>query len=268
MKKELAIIIPVHKYNEEIKEYLTKALNSIKQQTDLENVHLSIVCPKEIKTEMYNIIENITEFDVRVLVDLGDKHDYQSQIKFATILDESEYFTVLEFDDELSKTFVKTVNQYINSYPEIYLFMPLIIEKNSKDEGIKFTNEIVWSQQFVGENGEIGMLNIDSLKQFTDFKLSGAVFKRDQFLEIGGYKSNILLTFMYELLLRSLNNGLKIMTIPKIIYSHLATRENSLFNEYSKNMPISERKFWFDIATKEYNFKSDRIIDLSDLKNK
>ena len=197
-----------------------------------------------------------------VLINYTDKFDYQSQVNTAIMLCQTEYFTVLEFDDELSKTFVKNVDQYINSYPDVDLFMSLMIEKNSKDEGLKFTNEIVWSQQFVGENGEIGILNSDSLKQYSDFKLSGAVFKREKFLEVGGYKANILLSFMYEFLLRALNNGLKIMSIPKINYSHLATREDSLFNQYAKTMPIPERKFWFEIASKEYNFKNDRVIDL------
>jgi hypothetical protein len=65
---------------------------------------------------------------------------------------------------------------------------------------------------------------------------------------------------MYEFLLRAINNNLKIMTIPKIIYSHLATRENSLFGLYSKNMSMEERKFWFEQASKEYNFKKDRVF--------
>lgn len=266
MKKELAIIIPVHKYNEEIKKYLTKALNSIKQQTDLENVIINIVCPIELKSEISLL--NSPELVFNILVNYTDKFDYQSQVNTAVMLYDAEYFSVLEFDDELSKTFVKNVDQYINSYPDVNLFMSLMIEKNGKDEGLKFTNEIVWSQQFVGENGEIGILNSDSLKQYSDFKLSGAVFKREKFLEVGGYKVNILLTFMYEFLLRALNNGLKVMSIPKINYSHLATREDSLFNQYAKTMPIPERKFWFEIASKEYNFKNDRVIDLPVFKTK
>ena len=265
MKKELAIIIPVHKYNDEIKQYLNKALNSIKKQIYLDEIIINIVCPSNIKSEIQELIT--PDFYFNVLINYSDKIDYQSQVNMAIMTCETEYFTVLEFDDELSKTFLKNVNQYIEAYPDIDVFLSLMIEKNSKDEGIKFTNETVWSQQFVGENGEIGILNSDSLKQYTDFKLSGAIIKREKFLEVGGYKSNILLTFMYEFLLRSLNNSLKIMTIPKIIYSHLATREDSLFNQYAKNMPILERKFWFEIATKEYNFKNDRVIDLSDLKN-
>ena len=57
----------------------------------------------------------------------------------------------------------------------------------------------------------------------------------------------------------------KIFSIPKIGYKHLATREGSLFDNYMKNMPVDERKFWFETATKESNFMNDRPIDLSRL---
>jgi hypothetical protein len=140
-----------------------------------------------------------------------------------------------------------------------------MIEVNEKNEGIKLTNETVWAQQFVGENGEMGYLNQNALKQYTDFKLSGAVIKRSEFLNLGRYKSNIKLTFMYEFLLRALNNASKIFSIPKIGYKHLATREGGLFDTYLKTMPVDERKFWFDVATKESNFINDRPIDMSRL---
>lgn len=263
MKKNLTVIIPVHKLDENVLTYLTKALNSIKEQTDLDNVNTIIVCPIEVSDKLNNLVD----YKYEILINNSEKFDYQSQVNFALMMISTEYFTVLEYDDELSKTYIKNVNEYVNSFSDIDIFLALMIEKNNDNEGIKFTNETVWAQQFVGENGEIGFLNSDCLKQYTDFKLSGAVIKREKYLEIGGYKSNIKLSFMYEFLLRALNNDTKILTIPKIIYSHLATREDSLFGEYSKTMSLSERKFWFDQASKEYNFKNDRIIKIPIFKN-
>jgi hypothetical protein len=141
----------------------------------------------------------------------------------------------------------------------------MMIEVNEKNEGMKLTNETVWAQQFVGENGEMGYLNTKSLKQYTDFKLSGAIFKKSDFIGIGKYKTKVQLTFMYEFLLRALNNASKIFTIPKILYKHLAVRENSFSNYYLTNMPLNERKFWFDTAVKEANFINDRDIDVKNL---
>ena len=59
---------------------------------------------------------------------------------------------------------------------------------------------------------------------------------------------------MYEFLLRVINNGFKIYSIPKFLYKHLSTRPNSMFDIYSKTMPIEERKYWFNVALTESNF--------------
>ena len=91
----------------------------------------------------------------------------------------------------------------------------------------------------------------------------GSHFSDQEFINAGGFKSNIELTFQYELLLRMLNNGAVIYTIPKVGYMHLAVREDSLFNKYSKTLTLNQRKFWFNVAKKEYSFFADREIDLS-----
>jgi hypothetical protein len=111
----------------------------------------------------------------------------------------------------------------------------------------------------------MGYLNANALKQNTDFKLSGAVINREEFLSLGGLKSNIKLTFNYEFLLRALNNACKVYAIPKIGYKHLAEREESLFGGYIKTMSHAERKFWFDTASREANFNNDRVIDTTSL---
>jgi len=265
----ITTIIPIHEYSDIISNYLDKAIESIiKQEHINEKINISIVCPTIISDLIYNNINkyNIEELNNKiniVLVNNDGNIDYQSQVNLAVNSITTDYFSVLEFDDEYSTTFFKNTTKYIKSYPKIDIFLTMMIEVNEKNEGIKLTNETVWAQQFVGENGEMGYLNINSLKQYTDFKLSGAIIKKSEFENIGKYKSKIKLTFMYEFLLRALNNTCKVFTIPKIGYKHLATRENSLFNIYQKTMPIEERKFWFETATKESNFINDRIIDIS-----
>jgi len=255
----ISVIIPVHEYNEVIKGYLDKAIESITKQEGLEELpQIIVVAPQEVF--------NKTVFDSNVQTIVNDgATDYQSQVNLGVDSVTTEYFSVLEFDDEYSVTYFKNATKYIDSYPEIDVFLTMMIEVNEKNEGIKLTNETVWAQQFVGENGEMGYLNANALKQYTDFKLSGAVIKKSEFLNIGKFKTKIKLTFMYEFLLRALNNACKVFSMPKIGYKHLATRPGSLFDEYQKNMPIDERKFWFETANKEANFMNDRVIDTSRL---
>jgi hypothetical protein len=259
----ITIIIPIHEFNDMVSNYLDKALESISKQEQINELpKVIIVHPTSIN--FVQIKEIISKYNISYdfVANLG-KTDYQSQVNLAVKSIKTDYFSVLEFDDEYSTTYFKNVEKYLKHYTDVDVFLTMLIEVNEKNEGMKFTNETVWAQQFVGENGEIGYLNAAGLKQYTDFKLSGAVIKTSEFLNLGGYKSNIELTFMFEFLLRALNNACKVFTIPKIGYKHLATREGSLFDGYFKNMPIPERKFWFETAIKESNFMNDRIIDKS-----
>jgi hypothetical protein len=261
----ITVIIPIHEYNEKTTSLLDKAVESITKQENIDSLpKVIIVYAAAIENELMNspIIKTMDSLSPMFIKNEGNT-DYQSQVNLAVNSVTTDYFSVLEFDDEYGITYFKNANQYISLYPDIDVFLTMIIEVNEKNEGIKLTNETVWAQQFVGENGEMGYLNINSLKQYTDFKLSGAIIKKSEFINVGKYKSNIKLTFMYEFLLRALNNACKIFTIPKIGYKHLATREGSLFDGYLKNMPMEERKFWFETATKESNFINDRPIDMS-----
>lgn len=271
----ISVIIPVHEFNKVVAGYLDKAIESIVKQEGISELpEVLIVSPlgldglieycSKYQESIFSMEKKNDTLKLR-LVNHEGKTDYQSQVNMGVDTVKTEYFTVLEFDDEYSTTFFKNACQHVEAYPDIDVFLSMMIEVNNKNEGIKLTNETVWAQQFVGENGEMGYLNANALKQYTDFKLSGAVIKKSEFENLGKYKSNIKLTFMYEFLLRALNNACKIFTIPKIGYKHLATREGSLFNMYQKTMPINERKFWFETATKEANFVNDRTIDISRL---
>ena len=266
----ITVIIPVHEFDEKISNLLDKAIESVQKQEGIEEKpQILVVCTFAIADDILKYQVNLlakypNSINIIFLSNTG-KTDYQSQVNYAVKKITTDYFSVLEFDDEYSTTFFKNAEKYIKAYPEIDVFLTMMIEVNEKNEGIKMTNETVWAQQFVGENGEMGYLNAKALQQYTDFKLSGAVIKKSEFENLGGYKSNIKLTFMYEFLLRALNNACKIFSIPKIGYKHLATREGSLFDTYLKTMPVNERKFWFETANKEANIMGDRTIDMSRL---
>jgi len=264
---KISVIIPFHEINDKNYDLLKKAIKSIEKQNDQDYPELFIVYPSEIEEELLGKLvpeqSAIEDGITPIFIKNEGKTDYQSQVNLGVDNVNTEYFSVLEFDDEYSETYFMNAMEYVDNFPEIDILMTMMIEVNEKNEGIKLTNETVWAQQFVGENGEMGYLNVNALKQYTDFKLSGAVIKTSEFKNLGGYKSNIKMTFMYEFLLRALNNASKIFTIPKIGYKHFATREGSLFDGYLKTMPIPERKFWFETATKESNFINDRPIDTS-----
>ena len=210
-----SVIIPVHECDDNVTSLLTKAIETIKTQEKINTLpEIYVVHPTSIKDcivgwrdSMIRKHQDGLKFH---LVENDGKTDFQSQINLGVTKVETDYFSILEFDDEYSTTYFNNAEKYIKAYPDIDIFLTMIIEVNEKSEGLKLTNEVVWAQQFVGENGEMGYLNANAFKQNTDFKLSGAVIKKDEFLNLNGFKSNIKLTFMYEFLLRALNNACKI----------------------------------------------------------
>lgn len=269
----ISVIIPVHEYNDEISQLLDNAVESVvKQEKIKKNPEIFLVYPSSIKDSIVGFQESMQrkhqdklKFN---LVENDGETDFQSQVNLGVSKINTEYFSILEFDDEYSPTYFHNAEKYIDTYSDIDIFLSMIVEVNKNNEAVKFTNEVVWAQQFVGENGEMGYLNLNAIKQNTDFKISGAVINKEEFENLGGLKKNIKLTFNYEFLLRALNNACKIFTIPKIGYKHLTEREGSLFDHYSKTMPMEERKFWFETAGKEANFINDRPIDTTNIQKK
>src|SRR5574343_456546 len=90
---------------------------------------------------------------------------------------------------------------FIKDKPEVFIFLPLtyIIDLN-ENKFVMFANEAAWASSF---SEEIGYVDFQSLENFFNFNLTGAVFNLDDFKSIGGLKTNIKLTFWYELLLRA-----------------------------------------------------------------
>lgn len=262
----ITVIVPVHEINKEISEYLKDSLESVAKQEKIDYLPKTlIVLPSKIKDEVQKIVDGI-EGKLNYEIVINDlKTDFQSQVNFASDLVETDYFTIVEFDDQVSLSYFAVGEKYIKSYPDVDLFLPFVIETTKEGQAIKITNEQPWARNYIGENGTLGFMNTNVLTNVTDFKFTGAIFKKEEFDSYGKLKVNIKLTFTLEFLYRILNNGGKIFAIPKIMYRHTANRVGSLFDEYSKTMPMPERKFWFDIAKKEANFFNDRVIDTSSL---
>jgi hypothetical protein len=70
----------------------------------------------------------------------------------------------------------------------------------------------------------------------------------------------MLVTFIYEFLLRLTHNDVKIMTIPRFGYKHVNQREGSLFHDYRNTLTPDESQWWLAQAKKEYYFDYDRVI--------
>ena len=195
---------------------------------------------------------------VRVVENTTDDTSFQNQLNIGVDNVNTEYFTFLEYDDELSKNGSNlNANTYINSFPEVGAFLPIVFESDEKGNFLSFTNENVWVK---GVSSEMGLLDNETLVKMQNFNFDGMVVKKSVYQECGGLKTNMKLTFTYEFLLRLTYQDVPVMVIPKLGYKHLNNREESLFVEYKNTIDVLESKFWVNKAKKEYFFTEDREI--------
>lgn len=265
--KTITAIIPVHELDNVTTELLKKALTSIKSQK-VKPTKALVVTSKKAQSDVEKLLKEFngvaekgkgeTDLVFGFVVNDGET-DFCSQINFGVNNCATDYFSILELDDEYSTIWFKNVYDYINSYPDSNAFLPIIAEVNEKNEFLHFTNEAVWAQGF-GE--KLGILDINALLAYPNFGTSGAVFNTERFNDAGGFKSNIKLTFMYELLLRLVNEDMGIMVIPKVGYLHTNSRINSLFMSYRDTkggITPEEAKFYMDKAKTEFYFNPNLI---------
>jgi len=266
----ITIILPVHEYNDNVAGYLRKAFASIAAQKGIDSLPPIIV--------VYNALADAgglitflgsdvstTGLSITLIKNEG-KSDFCSQINVGASKVTTDFFSILEYDDEYSTIYFKNVIQHFKVYPEVGMFLPFTVEVDDKTGSlVQIVNQTIWSKGYVGENGVMGFLNTKSLNEFSFYTLGGSVIKKSEFDAVGGLKTNIKLAFTYEFILRFLENGNKIFSIAKFGYKHVINRSGSLFSNYAATMSQKERRFWFETAKKECHFFNDRIIDTTSL---
>lgn len=247
--ENLTVIIPIVKLeNDEQKAFFVEALSSIDDSNIIvigDADALNSISDVKVN-KMFMTIENKT-----------GETNYASQVNFAVKKINTDYFTVLEYDDKFSPIWFKVLKTYIdNDIDNIFGFMPLteVIDYETK-ASFGYANEAVWATSF---SDEIGYYDIQALEQYLNFNTSGAVFKTEYFKNLGMLKPSMKLVFWYEFLLRALYKGKKLFVIPKVGYYHIPNRPGSITNNYSENMSEKEADWWIDLAKKEYFFAQDR----------
>lgn len=265
-KCDISVILPVHELNDETKILFANAVTSVKEQMTKPD-ELVIVVPKDSDVAKYVKDFDYGDFKTSVTIAENDgETDFASQINFGVEVAKSEWFSILEYDDEYAKIWFKNVIQYRNAHPNIEVFMPIIIDtvinqETSKHEFIGLTNEAVWANSF---SDELGILDNNALLAYQNFNIDGMVFKKSVFENFGGFKPSIKLTFIYEFLLRMTFNDVKVMVIPRFGYKHINQRNGSLFHGYKETLNPVEAKWWLSLAKKEYYHKKDRKITYED----
>jgi hypothetical protein len=254
--KNITVILPIHTLSDDYKEMLNNALSSVE---DFHNdVKVSIVCPTSLKKELKDLSDKL---EITIVTNKGET-DFCSQVNLGIDNCDTEWFTILEIDDEFKPIWLKSMNEYSKVFTDVSVFLPIVKDINVEGKFINFTNESAWAYGFTDMQG---FIDNEVLLDFQNYQTSGGLFKTQVIKDNGKFKENIKLTFVYEFLLRLTHNGVRIMTVPKAGYQHVNLREDSLFWKYKneEKMILSENevKFWLDTAKKEFFFKNKRDVN-------
>lgn len=261
---DLTVILPIHELkNDNEKDLFASAIGSIKDQKVLPS-KVMVVIPStnsELKKELEGFEYDEKIKDIVTIVENDGETDFCSQVNFGVDKCETEWFSILEFDDVYANIWFDNVKKYIEAYDEVDSFLPIVLDVNIDGNFLHFTNEPVWAPEF---SDKIGFIDNDALLNFPNFQISGGVYNKEAFNSVGKLKPSIKLQFGYEFFLRMTYYDKSIMTIPKLGYKKLNMREDSLFYNYKESEehkidPI-EARWWFNTARKECYFKNDRGI--------
>lgn len=258
-KFDISVILPIKSASARgFDEYFQKAIESLKIQT-LQIKELIIVHTDE--TKLVDILNSYDYGDLQVKKELWIKSpNFSEQVNHGVRVATSKWISIFEFDDEYSKIWIKNVKKYSESYPDFDAFLPIVVDIDEKNQFAGFTNEATFALNIASE---MGILSNETLQTFQNFQISGMVMKKEKFVDYGLLKPSFKLTFGYEFFLRMTQNGVKIMSIPKIGYKHVNLREGSIFWNYKNGENVlteDEVKFWIESAKKEYFFINDRAI--------
>jgi len=256
--KNITVILPVHTLEGDYLEMLSKAVTSVEQFYD--DLILNIVGPSSVVGGLKK--EGLSDKLEIIFTENKGNTDFCSQINLGIDSCKTEWFSILEIDDEVTSNWLPSFVNYRTLFEDADVFLPIVKDINSEGKVTSFTNESVWAYGFSETQG---LIDNEVLLDYQNYQTSGGFYKTEVIKENGSFKENIKLTFSYEFLLRLTHNGVKIAVIPQIGYRHVNFREGSLFwlykNDDNQKLSQEEPKFWLETAKKEFFFKNKRDIE-------
>ena len=216
---DVTVILPIHSVDGKFEEWFSKSIKSL-EQTQVKPGQLLLVCADNKKIKDFMGSWKSPEGVKTEIVYNNGETDFCSQVNFGVESCETEFFSILEYDDEYSNIW------FVNHYDEVDLFFPLVVDTDENGQFIGFTNEALWAMGF---SEDLGYLDNNTLLKYQNFQISGMIMRKSKYEEVGGLKASMKLTFNYEFLLRATYNDTVIMTIPKVGYKHTNMRPGSLF---------------------------------------
>jgi glycosyltransferase involved in cell wall biosynthesis len=121
----LSVILPIKSSKaKDFDEYFEKAISSLKnQQVGFEELVI-------VHSQEQSLIDILNSYDfgnLNVTKLLWDQEpNYANQVNFGIKNAKGTWVSLFEFDDEYSSIWFKNVKKYVESFPEVQMFLPVI----------------------------------------------------------------------------------------------------------------------------------------------
>ena len=165
--KNITIVLPIHKMDDYYKIMFDNAVSSL--DNFYNDVILMIVHPKKLKLDL-EINPNLEVIYVTHNKDYG----FCSQVNEGISKCQTEWFSILEIDDEYRKPWLSSMNQYMDTYKDVDVFLPIVKDINLEGTFLSFTNESVWAYGFCENQG---FLDNEVLLDFQNYQISGGLYR-------------------------------------------------------------------------------------------
>lgn len=273
--KDITIILPIVKSDDATMQSLNGALSSVYDNCKTYHggkIAVLTVGPEAIKEKVLETMSGWKKFlgddgkygdsDFTFLVN-GGNTDFCSQVNFAAGNVRTEWFSILEHDDEFAQNWFGMAHDYFYGNENASVFLPINQVFDSTINEWQFGNESVWASSF---SDELGYFDKDCLHTPLPYFLSGGIFNTDDFLKAGGLKASLGVAFTYEFLLRMTNKKLDVYVVPKEGYKHVIGRDGSISKHWLDTLSDGDIQKYYALAKREYTFKEDRGTSILEIK--
>src|SRR5690348_13523068 len=131
---KVTVILPIHEFGENTKKYLDEAIASVLNQKD-SSPKLLIVYTH--RAEEGGLLTFLTEknYGERVsTIKNEEKTDFCGQVNFGVQNIDTEWFSILEYDDAYSTIYFRNVDKHIAGLSDVGLFLPMTIDVDDKTQ--------------------------------------------------------------------------------------------------------------------------------------
>lgn len=140
--KNITILLPIHNLDVDESIMLGNALTSIEEFYN--DIKLTIICPPIVE-EKLKTFDFGQKLEVKILPNLSNDYSFTSQVNIGIDDCDTEWFTIMEIDDTYNQSWIKTMNDYIKTNPNVDIFLPIVKDINNQGDFISFTNESAWA---------------------------------------------------------------------------------------------------------------------------